>query len=874
MFRWLEPRRLTNVCNRWSTNHTDDIQFAWFNGAGFETWENVWGIFNRLVDRNAEEVRRVGAMLRFLGGLGYLHSNRWEPFSPVVHDDIVFASYWPLDGGAAWTLINRANRSTAGPQLALPVHLVRDGSMGYFDCYHGARLYPDSDGRLSFAMEALGYGCVLATRADASGLKAFLTKMAGMTANPLAAFDTTWEPTLQTMVPTDRQSIRRDAKHQQRQDAKSGPGSASLTEAAPLEVDVPGGSFLFEVRGIMDEPLFPYDVNMDRAVGVQYPWETHPSRDHSQFVTVDDMKMDRFPVTNRQYAAFLKRSGYAPRNPARYLAFWVNGTYPVDDDDRPVTYVSWADAEAFCHEAGKRLPEEWEWQYAAQGPTRQRFPWGNNESQPATVPKPVRSRSCPAPPAVAQHPAGDSPFGVSDLAGGVWQMTSRFEDSHTRAGILRGGTFYSPYDDTKPTFDANSIWYFPNQLALNTHGKLLLLDDEYDRAATVGFRCVKSAPKSSCTHTMCSSLGPPPALANLTLQGSSGWRSFGRQSARSRAADLISAVATIGPVASVDVDDAPTGVVWCDGDSPFPDQGVPLAQAVALASPGGALQLDVQLPAGATSARARFYVGTWFAAGKLTMTGNTTATSISDTTVQGAGSHTVVYDVRFSSPTLRMRWAQQQHRQSFLKAELGSLSNNGATAVANLTAEGTADWIYFGSAAEPAVRKAGANLLRPSFSTLAGALNHRDDIVVGFTWSDAADGSDGSVPTHSGVCLAGGAGTGFVLRIPSSAGVSKARVYLGVWSGYIRVTARLDDASGEESVHVAGSFWMRSILLDLSWTAESPDTDLVVTWELQRGYSLDSLTDPLAEPVLQAVTLQHLAPTGHVLLQAATLAEE
>ena len=40
LFKFLDPRRMTNVCNRWAINHTDDLQAAWFNGEGFETWEN------------------------------------------------------------------------------------------------------------------------------------------------------------------------------------------------------------------------------------------------------------------------------------------------------------------------------------------------------------------------------------------------------------------------------------------------------------------------------------------------------------------------------------------------------------------------------------------------------------------------------------------------------------------------------------------------------------------------------------------------------------------------------------------------------------------------------------------------------------------
>ena len=42
--KWLEPRHLVHICNRWARDKTDELQNAFFNGVGFETWENVWGV--------------------------------------------------------------------------------------------------------------------------------------------------------------------------------------------------------------------------------------------------------------------------------------------------------------------------------------------------------------------------------------------------------------------------------------------------------------------------------------------------------------------------------------------------------------------------------------------------------------------------------------------------------------------------------------------------------------------------------------------------------------------------------------------------------------------------------------------------------------
>src|SRR5436190_5085149 len=76
-YKWLEPRHMVHVCNRWARDHTDDLQHAFFNGTGFESWENVWGIWNGLTPRNGEAVRRIASIDRACAAL--LSSHGWEP---------------------------------------------------------------------------------------------------------------------------------------------------------------------------------------------------------------------------------------------------------------------------------------------------------------------------------------------------------------------------------------------------------------------------------------------------------------------------------------------------------------------------------------------------------------------------------------------------------------------------------------------------------------------------------------------------------------------------------------------------------------------------------------------------------------------------
>ena len=138
--------------------------------------------------------------------------------------------------------------------------------------------------------------------------------------------------------------------------------------------------------------------------------------------------------------------------------------------------------------------------YAAQGLDGRRQPWGNSTGAvPLILRRPAPElcdRTCqtagqksdPTPADVDSHPLGASPFGVEDLVGNVWQYTDVFEDEHTRAVVLRGGSRYQP-----ARVEDASKWYFPAVASLEQHGKYLLMDDAYERAATIGFRCVMDA---------------------------------------------------------------------------------------------------------------------------------------------------------------------------------------------------------------------------------------------------------------------------------------------------------------------------------------------------------------------------------------------
>ena len=145
-----------------------------------------------------------------------------------------------------------------------------------------------------------------------------------------------------------------------------------------------------------------------------------------------------------------------------------------------MTWVSLDDARAYAQWAGKRLPHEWEWQYAAQGLDGRIYPWGNSWLADA-VPAFDKGHDMAPPSDVTANPKGASPFGVMDLVGNVWQWTDEYTDDHTRAAVLRGGSHYQPQ---------GSKWYFPQAYKLSQHGKYLLMAPSIDRSGAIGFRCV------------------------------------------------------------------------------------------------------------------------------------------------------------------------------------------------------------------------------------------------------------------------------------------------------------------------------------------------------------------------------------------------
>src|SRR5260370_24469286 len=102
--------------------------------------------------------------------------------------------------------------------------------------------------------------------------------------------------------------------------------------------------------------------------------------------------MDTYPVSNPEFKKFLDTTNYHPKDDHNFLRDWKSGNYPSEWQDKPVTWVSLDDARAYAAWAGKRLPHEREWQYAAQGEHHRDYP-SRSMWHPANAPAPSTSRT-------------------------------------------------------------------------------------------------------------------------------------------------------------------------------------------------------------------------------------------------------------------------------------------------------------------------------------------------------------------------------------------------------------------------------------------------------------------------------------------------
>ncbi len=167
-------------------------------------------------------------------------------------------------------------------------------------------------------------------------------------------------------------------------------------------------------------------------------------------VAVKPFFVDKTEVTNEMYAQFVQATKHvAPSH-------WSKGIFPKGEEKFPVVNVSWNDARDFAAWAGKRLPKEAEWEFAARSNTKRKFAWGDNwDSALANTQESNLNHAV----AVGSYPSGASPFGVLDLMGNVTEwidgevMSYKDPNLSLNPGkVTRGGSFATPQARATATY--------------------------------------------------------------------------------------------------------------------------------------------------------------------------------------------------------------------------------------------------------------------------------------------------------------------------------------------------------------------------------------------------------------------------------------
>lgn len=354
-------------------------------------------------------------------------SDSWKPYLPNDNPHVHISS-WENSNYRVWNIVTDSGSRVSSFKIS-PL----DKGAVYYDLWHGKKVSIKND-ELNIPINR--FGCVLEMKRQLSPSIASLLIKQRKEDRSLTSSPDQHVVALSAKLPRPAPDVPQRATKMQ-------------TKLLPIT----GGSYDLVAKHLKREGgCFPDEDAKDNN---DYRTEKNAFGKtmivHHDHLNTGNLQIMQRVVTNGEYEHFILSSHYKPQDTMNYLTHWKGKVCPDSMLNQPVVYVSLDDARAYARWAGMRLPTEWEWQVAGEL---------NGES-----------------------------FVFNEVW--EWNESERF-DGHNHFVSLRGGC---------ATWKLKtSDWYFPGTpdntkpggtQPLNSHCKYYLMLAGFDRAATIGFRCVR-----------------------------------------------------------------------------------------------------------------------------------------------------------------------------------------------------------------------------------------------------------------------------------------------------------------------------------------------------------------------------------------------